>query len=54
MLIFVGRKFRECPVSEDFRNYILLDILCLKFLEPVGYHCSNRTAIREVLQAFTE
>ena len=50
MLIFVGSIFCEGPASEDFRNYILLDILCLKLREPVGYHCSNHTAIREVLQ----
>ena len=36
ILIFVGHIFWECPVSEDFRDYILQHILCLKICDPCG------------------
>ena len=37
ILMFVGRIFRECLVSENFSDYIFTwDILCLKILDPSG------------------
>ena len=35
MLIFVRRIFRECPVSEDFRDYIFMRRTLSKALWPV-------------------
>ena len=43
--------FREYPGSEDFRNNVFTrSTLSKDFLTGVGYHCSNHTAAREVLQ----
>ena len=33
VLLIVGRIFLECPVSEDFHNYILQDVLCLQICD---------------------